>query len=971
MKRYSKVLLVLLMILTLCLGFAFAACEKTPQQPPQGGITDNPDNPDNPDKPDDPDKPHEPEPIVLGEFARVWYATGGAVLDLVNQTCEGLPDFKVTGITGERAETVITCTAAGNDYELKLNDGKLEMSDGTSTTAFYVFAPEFGGSWKLDDPYTGVYYTIASVPNEEGYVAWDMYGLYNGESEKSDGKAVTSFSFDEEGNVVVTLFEYNPVWEAYKLNVYYDDNGVLTLLDDYGKTYAITPFTGLFEKNAVYLDTEGNRIDLDTEAKTVEFNGVSAAYEIKATVLGGGLSFSVANQQYSLQKQLDRIVLVSESGVSVMSNYDPEAIKGAWSDSTGANTLEVTTDDKVSYNGTEYDLTAYSKNGDIYYDFEVGSAKYTIVPIKDSESNYVGAAFSLEKNGKHEDYYILDEAKQCFVGTFENGYEIFTVSADYKVTDATGDESFTAQGRFTYSVDLECIALLYDDPDVGLLYMVKVADEAIFWTMTAGDYLVYSSYFATELIPELEKLLAVGLESETDYYTTGGAEAQTLAFDFQTKTVIYNGESYGYIWTYELGAFGFYSAINFMTETEPYLYTVYASEMTAILTAFDTVSYEEQEALGATFISHEVYEEILGSEFIYRGAHYDERILFDKEGKLYVDTTDTASSDKAVIAVEYDYVLQRSLLNGKEDVIIAFDSGIGDLFIFVHIVERQHAMLFDIIYSRNDLVDYVGVYYHGTDTVELTAQGGVKVNGADVEVSSVTAADNAVTVVYLTDGNSVTAVLNGTTAAIGETTYTKRAFTPEAFVGTYTFDGKTVAISAATVSVNMAPTLTVKVDGTAVTAALAFTADGKQQLKFSCWVPGEMFPVLQEITATLDGDKLTFVGGSVTQEVTAVSWKYGDFIFTEKLTLTDSEGATHTFECIAKENGTLPLFLYDGETCNNFTVSIDGDGVKTLQVTCGTVALQIVVSADGAVTAGYKPSDIPLPPPPPPAPPIL
>ena len=40
----------------------------------------------------------------------------------------------------------------------------------------------------------------------------------------------------------------------------------------------------------------------------------------------------------------------------------------------------------------------------------------------------------------------------------------------------------------------------------------------------------------------------------------------------------------------------------------------------------------------------------------------------------------------------------------------------------------------------------------------------------------------------------------------------------------------------------------------------------------------------------------------------------------------------------------------------------------TLEVTNGVDTFVIEVGADGTVSAGYKPSDIPLPPPPPPAP---
>lgn len=81
--------------------------------------------------------------------------------------------------------------------------------------------------------------------------------------------------------------------------------------------------------------------------------------------------------------------------------------------------------------------------------------------------------------------------------------------------------------------------------------------------------------------------------------------------------------------------------------------------------------------------------------------------------------------------------------------------------------------------------------------------------------------------------------------------------------------------------------------------------------------------------------------------------------------MTDSAGGTHTFVCLAKLGGKAPLFLYDGASCSQYSVTIAADGSMTLELTNGVDTFVIEVSTDGTVNADYKPSDIPIPPPPP------
>ena len=156
------------------------------------------------------------------------------------------------------------------------------------------------------------------------------------------------------------------------------------------------------------------------------------------------------------------------------------------------------------------------------------------------------------------------------------------------------------------------------------------------------------------------------------------------------------------------------------------------------------------------------------------------------------------------------------------------------------------------------------------------------------------------------------------------------------------------------------------VDGAAVTAQLAFTADGKQQLSFSTLDFATFTTTVY--TFILDGETLTISDGANTATKAAAKWDYSKFVFEGTKTLTDTAGATHTLVCLPKNGGKTPLFLYDGNESAMYDVTIAADGSMILEVTSAGTTLQIKVAADGTVTADYKPSDIPLPPPPPPAP---
>lgn len=123
---------------------------------------------------------------------------------------------------------------------------------------------------------------------------------------------------------------------------------------------------------------------------------------------------------------------------------------------------------------------------------------------------------------------------------------------------------------------------------------------------------------------------------------------------------------------------------------------------------------------------------------------------------------------------------------------------------------------------------------------------------------------SSVTLTYTYETTEYTAVFSGDTAAVttagaDAVIYTKNEFTREAFVGTYSFNGKEIVVSSSAVGINSAPALKVTVDGAAVTAQLAFTADGKQQLSFSTLDFATFTTTVY--TFILDGEMLTISDG--------------------------------------------------------------------------------------------------------------
>ena len=139
-------------------------------------------------------------------------------------------------------------------------------------------------------------------------------------------------------------------------------------------------------------------------------------------------------------------------------------------------------------------------------------------------------------------------------------------------------------------------------------------------------------------------------------------------------------------------------------------------------------------------------------------------MILNEDGSFAIATTDKTNSDAAVSMVTYPYFLQRFFdTEGRENIIVGFNSS-GTLYIYAYIVDREFGRVFDIVYSADDVLDFIGTYYAGTASVEFTRDAGVKVNGTAAKVTKVTKTASSVTLTYTHETTEYTAVFSGDTA---------------------------------------------------------------------------------------------------------------------------------------------------------------------------------------------------------------
>lgn len=926
-------------------------------------------------------EPAEVKPSELGAFSRVWLSEEGDVLDLTTctMTSDLYTDFKLTGVSGENAEMEIAAKSDGLDYVLSLNDnGALELKlkgSSVATSTFYAEAKEFAGAWKSSDTYSMVYYKISSEIAAGGFV-WNEVNRYSDEVFTS-AFGVTKLVFTEDG-ASVTFLAKTTYYDAFEISC---QDGKLVYYDlGYEEEYDFLPYLGGFNEELSYLDEEGNSVSFGEEDNEILYNGTTYSFSLTNTALGSGLKFIADGTEYLFQAQPAGVCLVSEKNASLLAAYDDQVLLGEWSDSTGDNTFVVTTPGQVTFNGNSYTLKAYAKEGEILYDFTVSGETYTLKLVEE-------VVFELTQNGSLDDYYILDEAKELFIGTFTDHSETFTVHNDYSVTFSEGNAQ---SGSFTYIEELEVITftfkMMMNDGNSQRLhdaYLINVDPDGAYWVL--DDYgEIYGSFFTAEYETAFRQVLSSYLNGENDVYTTGGKTPVTISFDFAEGKIVYGGKEYtNYYYNYAIDDFGNgYPSIQFSDDpisdedagtVTMTVYTVQLSGhgvqvsavgITATVTG-NNISYDFGDEVIQTFISKATFESLLGKAFVYRGQHFDETITIGLDGSLSVDTTDRTNSPNAVVAVEYDYYLQVYLNTNQEELIALIFNGV-----YVNVWEGgKYATITEIVYGAAEYVDFVGTYHLNGNVVEFNGKGEILVNGTAVALKNAfTVTGTTLTAVYeKTAGTDCTLAFTkdgGLTVTETETeNYAKFHYTPYAFVGTYAIGGKTVKVTSRATGLNTKPELKVTLDNTPVTATLSLDENGKQQLSFSYLV---VFPdfVMTNYTLTLDGNKITVSDGTNSAEADAAAWSYSDFIFENDVTLDGK-----TLKCYAKEEGTLPFYLFDDVASSIFEVSADEEGNIVMSVQFGTSDVVIITLPAGGGDVQVSLPGIPEPPAPP-APPL-
>lgn len=900
--------------------------------------------------------------VDVGAFARRWVGAEGE-LDLVEGTLTDVKNFEVSAVSGEGAQTEITCVAGGSEYLLKLNDeGALEMRLKNDESApvyatFMAESNEFGGAW-TENGYT--YYVFSTVADENGYFAWDMF-TSAGESLYGTCTAVTRFTFDESGEPSVTFF-----LEDEYLEFSFDEDGKLFYEDYwYGDKTVLEPFAGVFTGS--YLNEKGDKFALDTENGKIGVNGTEAEYRLDAGANGGGLQFTVGESEYSLVYMLDGVYGYEDGVRSLYAPYVAiaDVLVGEWSNSKG-NSVRVEENGKLFFKNSNCLVTEIVSDGVVCYRFVSGSYTYTVCPVAGAEGVFRMETRDASANG----YFFLDSLKQSFVKDYTNSLEVLSVNEQFKAVflDDNGEET-SYDTVFTYLPDLNCVAL-----NINGFYMVRVEEEGVYWLIGNynGSLTIISTYFEASLIPELEEAFLAGLSEsaeEADFYTTGTSSPKTVSFDFENGKVNYNGKAYDYMWNYEINALGSAYVTLVFTDMESendrdyYYWSARMYDLGLQLSVYHIANGQETDPVYEYYISHAAFGELLGKTFVFRGEVYDETVTIDANGRFFISGTNKTETDEAVVLTEYGYTLARYSENGKAVIRLGFVEKVLEIYVYI---DGCSASITAITYTREDLLPFLGTYYNGGDTVAFTDGARIALNGETATVTSLETKGETVVVAFTVGENKFSAVFaeNSVSVTRGNETaveYVKRVLTPKAFVGTYSLADKKIVVSAHADSLNEAISLVVKVDGTKQNdVALAFTAEGKQQLTFGGYI------------LTLDGGTISMTDG--TDEGTAASaaaWDYSRFVFDEVQTVydPDDEEFYYDFSCVSKENGRAPIFYIDDTACMSYDVTFNEDGSATLDVATSfpKVSLRVTVASDGTMSFSFTPDDdeggIPLPPP--------
>ena len=898
--------------------------------------------------------------IDLGAFAIRW-TDRGEILDLSERTLTGADYLKVTGISGERENTVITMNVDGREYALRLNDeGALEMRrasapDDAPERTFLPAPDRFAGVWTIEEE---VYTLLITEPDQDGYFGWTNLEADGSYDEDMLYTAVTRLVYDENGNAAIH-YEVLLTGVVYTIN----ENGNLYLAEE---DLEYTPTDALFSGS--YVGESGNYIRVDKANGTLSVKGREIPYRVAAGPYGAGIAYEQDGNAYTLVYTLDGIRAYGPDGSELLYGYDATFLSGTW---YGEKSLSFPNSDRIVLDGTEYALTPVIEENVIVFRFRAGSEQYTIRAAADNE-----LAISLETNASVS-YYVAERAAKAFFGTYTDRSETLRVEAD-----GVFFGSERADSAFTVLTDLDRGEI---KPPKGMAALGSVAisvgnQRYLVWTMEGGlaliekkapgEYAAVAGYYTEAGAQALQALFAAGLSSQNDYFTAGGKDALTLSIDFESHTVRLNGTAtdYPFTWYYAINAktSAEFPAIRFTAEAD-------GAETAYILYPYFDQPYlamrkAEDSAAETTFVSYEQYAKLLGTAYVLKGALFDESVSFAKDGTLTVVSADWTDSPNATKTGTFPYALTRErdgtlVVSYRDNAEIAFITSI-----YCDSLGNSVTIGTDLYLNpaNTALADAAGLYCDddGVALVELQADGQFRYNEWGLEDSDefeefdeivISGGTVTGTITYgsIIGSYTVTIVFENNRATVTEEDYdpivchktaNESALTPNAFVGTYLLtdgdDETTVVISAKAGTVNAALTLAVTVDGQNASAVtLGTDQNGNQQLTFR---HGLIPMFATTYTVTLKAGTLYFTDDYDTDYGTAAAadWDYAKFAFTGAKTLVDEEyGDRYSFTCVSKLNGKMPLF---------YLVAEDGSVDMRLQTYTVTLIPMVETSSKSA-----------------------
>ncbi len=920
----------------------------------------------------------------LGAFAETRWVSHDGMLDFANSSLDGAQSFTVNSIEGSGGESVINCTADGVSYDLSLNEnGALEMrveDDNTLYRTFMADATPFAGAWYSENS-TAYYYVISSTVDENGYFSWKQFST----SYATPGdatRAVTVFEINADGSGSMSF--YIPDAGLY---YYYSGSSVYMSDGSSIATETVVPYTGVF--GDVYVNDEGQEITIDSASMSLTYMGSTVTAQVGVSLLGAGIWFTAGETEYSLVYMNDGVFLVSENSKESYAYYDAEWLSsdgGEWSNGSSTVYASFENDIVITYDGNDYTLTRGVEGGELVYTFTAGDSQYTIRPVYGSTDVFeLGTETG---DASVAGYWFRESAKQVFAQNYTTNAEDLTVnSRNYRVTInyhivGADDASRTVAGTFIWMEEMAAMALSFEHPqfsdngDVSgsiQLNLLLANTNGIYWALAGvpGNYGYYSAYLTESYEAQAVQEITDSLEAN-DYFTTGGTNPSTIAFDFDPDspdygTVVLDGQTYYFSWGY------YYIDEN---STEPDLYLEINGEFVQD-TANNTITYDRYILLSTQsgmnvststvsidtqtgdsdvttggerfYLAQSTFSALCDTVFEYNGRYETSQFFIDENGALNLSTYNVADGSSSLLTLSrYEYTLNMEYVNGREIITLTYTAGEEENTIVV--TDRLYATVNGLVYGWESLNEITGTYVDldGNTFLVVNADGTIAYgDSSTVTISNIETVDGAFVYTYTNRGQQVTATFNGTTVTIGGVTYSKaQPFTPESFVGTYSVGGVNIVISNAVGSVNERYALRIMVNNVVVPGTLRYVG-GKQVLSFTGHNSQDFSTY--RCTFTLDGSALSIVvnnGTPVSENV--VSWSYSDFIVDDE-TLNVGE-----FTCTVK--GGAPLYRLKGVLCDSMVVSIDEEGVKTLTLTFGSVSV-IVTNDSDVVSVSVPGSD--------------